>query len=220
MVGKRESALAKRASETQGKAPRRPSSESVRDAVVLMKIERIIQEAADLFFREGYTNTKVSDISDRLGMTKPFIYYHFHSKVDILIEICERGTRDALEAVERAIADQSTPTARYTAFVRAFADAVLEDYKFVLIYFREELNLPEQSATKINAMRRHINDMLLGILEDGNASGEFRVNDPRLSALIIAGMASYAFAWYRGKGRLKKDEIVEEITRSSLKLVT
>jgi len=104
--------------------------------------------------------------------------------------------------------------------VRAFADAVLEDYKFVLIYFREELNLPEQSATKINAMRRHINDLLLGILEEGNASGEFRVNDAKLSALIVAGMASYAFAWYRGKGRLKKDEIVDEITRSSLKLVT
>lgn len=220
MTRKRGTALAASSAKLHDDVAEKPSPESVRDAVVLMKVERIIQEAADLFFREGYTNTKVSDISDRLGMTKPFIYYHFHSKVDILIEICERGTRDALEAVERAIADQLTPTARYTAFVRAFADAVLEDYKFVLIYFREELNLPEQSATKINAMRRHINDLLLGILEEGNASGEFRVNDPKLSALIVAGMASYAFAWYRGKGRLKKDEIVDEIARSSLKLVT
>jgi len=69
MTRKRGTALAASSAKLHDDVAEKPSPESVRDAVVLMKVERIIQEAADLFFREGYTNTKVSDISDRLAIT-------------------------------------------------------------------------------------------------------------------------------------------------------
>ncbi len=193
--------------------------QSVKDEVTSMKVERIIRESADLFFRHGYTQTKMSDIADRLGVTKPFIYYHFDSKAKILIEICERGTRDALEAVERAVSGESGPLEKFESFVRAFTKSVLEDYKFVLIYFREEINLPRESAVKITQMRRTINDTLINILEDGAKSGVFKINSSKLSAFIVAGMASYAFAWYRGDGRYEKDAVIDEITASSLKIV-
>lgn len=193
--------------------------QSVKDEVMMMKVERIIRESADLFFRNGYMQTKMSDIADRLGVTKPFIYYHFDSKAKILIEICERGTRDALEAVELAVQGKSDPLERFEAFVRAFTNSVLEDYKFVLIYFREEINLPPESAGKITRMRRTINDMLIEILEDGAKAGLFKVNSAQLSAFIVAGMASYVFAWYRGDGKYAKDEVIDEIASSSLKII-
>jgi hypothetical protein len=40
-----------------------------------------------------------------------------------------------------------------------------------------------------------------------------------MGALMIAGMSSYAFAWYREHGRLKLEEVTEEVTRAALKLV-
>lgn len=194
--------------------------QSVKDEVMSMKVERIIRESADLFFRNGYTQTTMSDVANRLGVTKPFIYYHFDSKAKILIEICERGTRDALEAIERAVQDKPHPAERFEAFVRAFANSVLEDYKFVLIYFREEINLPPESADKITKMRRAINDTLIKILEDGERGGIFRINNSKISAFIIAGMISYAFAWYRGDGKYDKDTVISEIVESSLKVVS
>ncbi|WP_221794138.1 TetR/AcrR family transcriptional regulator [Aquisediminimonas sediminicola] len=193
--------------------------QSIKDEVTAIKVERIIRESADLFFRNGYTQTKMSDIADSLGATKPFVYNHFDSKSRILIEICERGTRDALEAAETAIEGKTSPSDKFEAFVRAFANAVLDDYKFVLIYFREELNIPPDSAEKITQMRKRINKILLDILSEGLKAGAFKINDPKLSALIITGMASYAFAWYRGDGRFGKDTIIAEIVSSSLKLV-
>lgn len=201
-----------------GNQPR--AIQSVKDEVMTMKVERIIRESADLFFRNGYTQTKMSDIADRLGVTKPFIYYHFDSKAKILIEICERGTRDALEAVEKAVDGKILPPEQFEAFVRAFTNSVLEDYKFVLIYFREEINLPPESAGKITQMRRTINDMLVKILEDGAKAGMFNINSTKLSTFIIAGMASYTFAWYRGDGKYEKEEVIAEIVASSLKIIS
>jgi AcrR family transcriptional regulator len=45
---------------------------------------RILDVAVDLFIEQGYAGTSVRDISERLGMTKGSLYYHFASKEDVL----------------------------------------------------------------------------------------------------------------------------------------
>jgi AcrR family transcriptional regulator len=45
---------------------------------------RILDVAVDLFIEKGYAGTSVRDISERLGMTKGSLYYHFASKEDVL----------------------------------------------------------------------------------------------------------------------------------------
>ena len=46
--------------------------------------QRILDAAADLFIEQGYAGTSVRDISERMGMTKGSLYYHFASKEDVL----------------------------------------------------------------------------------------------------------------------------------------
>ena len=42
---------------------------------------------------------------------------------------------------------------------------------------------------------------------------------PQAAALLVAGMSSYAFAWYRDKGRLDLDSVVGQIVEMALKMV-
>ena len=46
--------------------------------------QRILDVAVDLFIEHGYAGTSVRDISERIGMTKGSLYYHFASKEDVL----------------------------------------------------------------------------------------------------------------------------------------
>lgn len=46
--------------------------------------DRIIAIARELFARQGYTATTISDIARELGTTTAALYYHFTSKSDIL----------------------------------------------------------------------------------------------------------------------------------------
>ncbi|GAA0434107.1 TetR family transcriptional regulator [Actinoplanes capillaceus] len=45
---------------------------------------RILGETTALFVERGYASTSIRDISERLGMTKGALYYHFTSKEDLL----------------------------------------------------------------------------------------------------------------------------------------
>jgi AcrR family transcriptional regulator len=154
-----------------------------------------------------------------LGATKPFVYYHFASKIDLLVEICERGTSDALAAIEEATQEPRDPPQRLEAFVRALTRMALKNHDFVATYFREEHNLPQDSIDRIRQMRKLINRRLRDVLGEGVSSGHFEVSDVGMGALMIAGMSSYAFAWYREHGRLKLEEVTEEVARAALKLV-
>lgn len=194
--------------------------DSLRDKVLTLKRDRILQVAAKLFFERGYLQTSVDAIAERLGATKPFVYYHFKSKSDILVEICERSTRSALAAAESAMSDKGSAWLRLERFLREFTNVALHEHQLVAIYFREEISLPAEAAERINQMRKSIDRRLSALLSEGIASGEFQIEDPRIGALVIAGMSSYAFAWYRERGRLEQLEVADRIVRMAQKLVS
>ena len=194
--------------------------ESLWDEVAALKRERILKEAAALFSERGYHGTTIDAIAERFNATKPFVYYHFASKIDLLTEVCERGTRETLEAAERAISSARSPKDRLDQFVRDFTAVTLENQQYVTIYFREEINLPKPQADRINKMRKEIDRKLTKLLEEGVKSGDFKIQDTQMCCLVIAGMVSYAFAWYRKDGRLQTAEICDQMSRLVLNMVT
>lgn len=49
--------------------------------------ERIQEVARELFLQRGVQRTSLQDIADRLGITKPALYYHFSSREDLVRSI-------------------------------------------------------------------------------------------------------------------------------------
>ena len=49
--------------------------------------ERIQAAARELFAQKGVGNTSLQEIADKLGITKPALYYHFASREDLLRSI-------------------------------------------------------------------------------------------------------------------------------------
>lgn len=184
------------------------------------KRDRILQGAALLFFERGYLQTSMEVIAERLGASKPFIYYHFKSKVVLLVAICEMAISEALAATVKAVSADGGPKQRFEEFVRGFTSSVLKHHRFTAIYFREEINLPREARDRINVMRKSIDHALRSLLNEGIESGDFELEDPQIGGLIIEGMSSYAFAWYRETGRLDQQKITDSIVKMTLKLVS
>jgi len=51
--------------------------------------QRILDVARDLFTSQGVQRTSLQDIADRLGITKPALYYHFPSREDLVRSIVQ-----------------------------------------------------------------------------------------------------------------------------------
>lgn len=50
---------------------------------------RIQEVARELFTQKGVQRTSLQDIADRLGITKPALYYHFRSREDLVRSILQ-----------------------------------------------------------------------------------------------------------------------------------
>ncbi|OBF79813.1 TetR family transcriptional regulator [Mycobacterium sp. 852002-51163_SCH5372311] len=59
--------------------------------------QRIQEVARDLFVQQGVQRTSLQDIADKLGITKPALYYHFASREElvrsILVPLIDEGER-------------------------------------------------------------------------------------------------------------------------------
>jgi AcrR family transcriptional regulator len=59
--------------------------------------QRIQDVARELFVQQGVQRTSLQDIADKLGITKPALYYHFPSREDlvrsILVPLIDEGER-------------------------------------------------------------------------------------------------------------------------------
>lgn len=64
--------------------------------------QRIQVVARELFTQKGVQRTSLQDIADRLGITKPALYYHFRSREDLVRSIVQ----PLIDEGERFIADQ------------------------------------------------------------------------------------------------------------------
>ena len=190
----------------------------IRDEVSALKRERTIGAAVDLFYEHGYENTTLDAVAEQLGVTKPFIYANFGSKGELLAEICSRGIASALEAIDSVLGMRASATESLAELSRRFVTAVLRYQKHIAIYTREEKNLVAEDARRIGEMRREFDAKLTKLLERGVASGEFHIKDARMAALSIGGMVSWAYVWYRPKGRLKLSEVAEHMTELILAL--
>ena len=179
----------------------------MRDEILAYKRERILQEAVKLFYERGFTGTTLDDIAAALGVTKPFIYTHFKSKVELLAALCLPTIEMSMDAAAAAAAAQGSATQRLHRLVTDFTRVVLERQANIAVFFREEKHLTEESRTEIAAKQKGFDRILSALLREGVERGEFHIADTNLTALAIGGMISWAYTWHRPGGRLPLEDM-------------
>ena len=191
----------------------------MREEILAYKRERIIEEAVKLFYARGFTGTTLDDVAAELGVTKPFIYTHFRSKVELLAALCTPTIEMSLAAVENAAKGAGTPMERLHRAVVDFTHVVLSRQANIAIFFREEKNLAPEALAEINMLRRKFDRVLSQLLAEGNAAGAFQIADVNLASLAIGGMISWAYTWHRPSGRLKLEELCNRMADLALQMV-
>lgn len=190
----------------------------MREEISAYKRERILEEAVKLFYENGFTGTTLDDIAAKLGVTKPFIYTHFRSKVELLEAICRPTIELSLAAIEKGTQQPGTAAERLFHGIVEFAKVILQRQPNIAVYFREEKNLSGSGLTEINTLRKRFDQVLSGLLQEGVDSRLFKVCDVRIAALAIGGMVSWAYTWYQPGGRLSTEEVGVKLAHLALQM--
>src|SRR4051794_310291 len=82
----------------------------------------ILRAAINIFARNGYFNSKVSDIAAEAGIADGTVYLYFKSKDEILHSVFDRAMEEFISEGKRELADVSDPAAK----LRRIAELHLE----------------------------------------------------------------------------------------------
>src|SRR5262249_24805971 len=65
---------------------------------------QVLRIAQDLFSSEGFHHVSMDDIADRAQVSKPVLYRHFPSKLDLYLAVVDQSGADLLDAIDAAVA--------------------------------------------------------------------------------------------------------------------
>lgn len=183
------------------------------------KRERILETATRLFYESGFRATSMESIADELSATKPFIYYHFKNKYDLLDEIAGRVTGLANSALEAAMQADADPAGVLANMVRNYARLVLERQRIIAVFWREESNFTLETRQRVERDRERFTQALATVLKEGRARGVFDVDQPDLTALAIMNLVTFTYTWYREDVALSVDELCNEYVKLTMRMV-
>lgn len=152
---------------------------------------RILQAAVDIFGRKGYAGTSVREIVERAGVTKPVLYYHFHSKEGLMMAIIDAAAREVRRVIEEVQRQGGSARARVNGLVLGLRQLVRfhsSELRVVhsVYYFAPEL-LP---AFDYRVFERLVLAELDSALRLGIESGELRPVSLRHAALALGSILS------------------------------
>jgi TetR/AcrR family transcriptional regulator, cholesterol catabolism regulator len=168
----------------------------------------IIRRAAELFERDGYHGTNMSQIALAAGIRKPTLYHYFAGKEEILYGIHREAMLRLFEAHARRPENLSAKEALrgIVSDVLDLMNTVKGSFRVVSEHFRD---LSPENRETIGNERERYRQLIEDVLQRGIENGEFRPLDPRLVTLALAGMCNWAYQWYRPGGELHTEQIAD-----------
>jgi AcrR family transcriptional regulator len=173
--------------------------------------DKVYEIAAEVFHRNGYDKTSMSDIADAVGLTKAGLYHHVESKENLLFTILNYGM-DMTEAhVLAPLESVADPMTRLKKLIELHLKLLLEGRKLAVTGLLHECqSLSPRDQAKINRRKkayvRVVTDLVRAVLEKSDR----RSVNPKVAALALLGMLNWTYQWYKPSGAVKPDEVVRE----------
>ena len=181
--------------------------------------DMILNEAAELFKRDGYRKTRLEDLAQVLGVTRPAIYYHFKAKQDLLVAIELRSIGRLTESAAEVDREALKPIDMFWRHIEAHIVYVASHPVEAGIVFEEEEELPDGVKAELYKMRRDYTKRLIDLYTEAIVAGDAPSGDPRLAVNAILGAATWVYRWYRpqvwGDPRIAAKEMVRVLRPST-----
>ena len=177
------------------------------------KHRQIIDAAVRVFARNGYYNSRVSDIAREAGVASGTIYLYFRTKDEILVSLFREKMAAWVAFVRTEIAGEPDALAKIRRLV-ALHFSVLEKDPALAEVVQVELRQGHKffhgaSAHEVSAYF----ELIGSVLEEGQAAGVIRRDLPlKIATKVLFGaMDQVATSWVLGKRKYRLSDAAETV---------
>ncbi len=183
------------------------------------KHQQIIEAAVRIFARNGYYNSRVSDIAKEAGIASGTIYLYFKTKDEILVTLFREKMAEFVATVRKAIAAEPDAVAKLRRLI-GLHFKLLEDHSEMAEVVQVELRQGQKffRGASANEVSGYF-DLISSVLEEGIAAGLFRSDLPikTVRKVLFGAMDQMATSWVLGKRGYKLSETAEAVADIFLK---
>jgi AcrR family transcriptional regulator len=179
------------------------------------RVADILGAAREVFCEKGYEAAAVAEIAARLGIVEGTIYKYFESKRELLLKVLEHWYEDMFGDYARDLAGVAGARQRLRLLVWRHLRSVRESPQLCRLMFREVREDQDYPGSSLYAKNRRYTQLLVEVLQEGVAAGEFRSDLPfsLLRDMVYGGIEHHAWNFLCGRGELEVDRIAAQITQ-------
>lgn len=161
--------------------------------------QRLFEEAVQLFNKQGYAGTSIRNLADAVGILPGSVYAHIDGKHGMLVQLVEHG-------VDQYLGGTANLTGAAEEQLRSLIDThvsvIAANVDLALVVFHQWRHIEGEDRQRILAKRREYEQRILGIVDLGIQTGEFRGDvDRRMAVLSILGILNWCPEWFSPSGR-------------------
>lgn len=167
---------------------------------------QLLTAALEVFTLSGYHAASMDEIAVRAGVSKPVLYQHFPSKLDLYLAVLDTHIDSLVFAIQKAIASTSDNSNRVRRTIQAYFDFIDDKGGAFRLLFESDMSIEPQVRERLNRMTYDCAAAVSAVISiDTGLSKEASM----LLAIGIIGNAQItARHWLDRDGSLSKEEAV------------
>ncbi len=168
---------------------------------------QLLAAAQEVFVAQGYHAAAMDEIADRAGVSKPVLYQHFPSKLELYLALLEQQAAELVTRVQDAIARTHDNKARVHNAMVAYFDFVTADGEAFRLIFESDLRNEPAVRDRVDGAYRTCMGAIADIISTDTGVPRERAE---LLAVGLAGAAEHgARFWLDNRGSVSRSEAVE-----------
>ncbi|HEY6686682.1 MAG TPA: TetR/AcrR family transcriptional regulator [Propionibacteriaceae bacterium] len=158
---------------------------------------QLLDAASEVFASKGYHAAAMDEIADAAGVSKPVLYQHFPSKLDLYLALLDQSCERLAEVVEEALASTEDNADRVIATVAAFYEFVSSesgDFRFI---FESDLTGDRAVQQRLSQVNAEISDAIAEVIAEDTS---LPVQQAKLLAICLVGIAQVSARYWISGG--------------------
>ncbi|WP_010147939.1 TetR/AcrR family transcriptional regulator [Serinicoccus profundi] len=168
---------------------------------------QLLGAALAAFAESGFHATAMDDIAVRAGVSKPVLYQHFDSKLDLYLAIAESVAEEVVQRIEGVLDSTESNHARISGCLSSFFEFVEQPSSGYPVLSRSDMASDPAVATILERTRRACGESMGRVLAEET---ELSWDECVLLGTTMAGMAqAAAVSWYDRRGTMTRERVLE-----------
>lgn len=145
---------------------------------------QLLVAASEVFVDRGYHAAGMDEIADRAGVSKPVLYQHFSSKLELYLAVLNRHVENLVSGVRQALRTTTDNRQRLRAAVQAFFDFIEHDGQGYRLIFENDYITEPQVASQVKVATEACTDAVFDLISRDSGL------DPHRARMIAVGLVA------------------------------